>query len=94
MTRTLTVNKAGQTITFRTPTAVTFGVGSIPLSSLGATATSDLAVTYTVVSGPGTISGDNLLINGAGTIMIKASQAGNANYSAATAVTRSLTVNT
>ncbi len=93
VTRTLTVNKAGQTIAFSTPTAITFGAGAIPLSSLGATATSGLAVTYTVVSGPGTISGNNLLINGAGTIMIKASQSGNSNYSAASAVTRSLAVN-
>jgi len=61
---------------------------------LTATATSGLAITYassnTAVA---TISGSTVHIVGAGTTTITASQAGNNNYSAATDVTATLTVN-
>jgi arabinogalactan endo-1,4-beta-galactosidase/N-acetylneuraminic acid mutarotase len=92
--RTIAVNKAAQTITFTQPTSpVTYGVKPITLS---ATASSGLAVSFSVVSGPGTVSGtDNstLTITGAGTVVVAANQAGNANYSAAPQVERSIIVN-
>jgi hypothetical protein len=88
---TMTVTGAtAQSITFPALSAVTYGHAAI---TLGATANSGLAVTYTVVSGPGTISGSTLTITGAGTIVIQASQNGNDTYAGATPVTQSLTVN-
>jgi hypothetical protein len=88
--RTIVVNKANQSITFKPLSAVTYGVSPI---ALGATASSKLATIYTVVSGPGTVNGNVLTVNGAGIIIIKATQPGNGNYNAATAVTETLTVN-
>jgi hypothetical protein len=91
VTQSIVVNAASQTINFTTPVSpVTYGVSPIALS---ATATSGLAVTFSVVSGPGTVSGNILTITGAGTIVVAANQAGNANYAAAGQVTRSIVVN-
>jgi hypothetical protein len=87
---TLVVSKASQTITFSPLSAATYGVGSL---GLGATSSSGLTVTYTVVSGPGSISGNTLTVTGAGSIVIAAQQAGNANYTAATTVQQTLVVN-
>jgi len=87
----LTVNKAGQTITFGTLASKTFGDASFLLT---ATASSSVGVTYvssnTAVA---TVSGSTVTIVGAGSTNITASQAGNINYSAATPVIQSLTVN-
>jgi choice-of-anchor A domain-containing protein len=80
-----------QTITFTQPASpVTYGASPITLS---ATATSGLAVSFGLVSGPGTISGSTLTISGAGTVIVAANQAGNSSYSAATQVTRTIVVN-
>jgi len=81
----------GQTINFPPfdPANVTYGVSSI---TLAATASSGLPVSYTVASGPGTISGSQLSVTGAGTVAVTATQAGNGQYSAASPVTQSLTV--
>jgi hypothetical protein len=88
---TLTISKAAQTITFPAPASpVTYGVAAI---SLSATASSGLAVTFSVSSGPCTVSGSTLTVTGAGTCVVAASQAGNADYSAAAQVTQSVTVN-
>lgn len=80
---------ATQTITF--PDPGTKVVGDAPFA-LGATASSGLPVTYEVVSGPGTLNGDTLTITGAGTVVLRASQAGDATYAAASDVERSFTV--
>ncbi len=87
---TLTVSAATQTITFGSLPNVTYGVGTVTLS---ATASSGLAVSY-AVSGPAILSNSSLLITGAGTVTVTASQAGNSNYSAATPVVQSFTVGT
>ena len=86
----LTVNKAGQTINFAPPQNTTYG--DVPLT-LSATASSGLPVSFQV-TGPATLEphSNRLLISGAGTINITASQAGNANYNSAS-VTRSIQVN-
>ena len=86
---TLTVNQASQTIIFGALPTVTYGVAPI---TLGATASSGLPVSYTV-TGPATISGNTLTITGWGTVTVTANEAGNANYTAATAVSQSFTVN-
>jgi len=87
---TLVVNKASQTITgFSTPSPqITTNV-----VTLSATASSGLSVTYTNISGPGSISGNTLTFTGAGTVVVVAYQGGNANYYAATPVTNTITVN-
>ncbi len=61
--------------------------------TLAATASSDLPVSYSIVSGPATVSGDTISLDGsAGTVIVRATQNGNANYLPATAVERSFTV--
>jgi hypothetical protein len=92
VTQSLVVNQATQTITFTAPTSpVTYGVTPITLVATGGT--SGNAVVFSVVSGPGTVSGSTLTITGVGTIVVAANQAGNTNYSAATQVSQSIVVN-
>ena len=73
----------------------TVAYGAAPLS-LSATASSGLPISYTLSAGaPATVSGSAahgyaLTITGAGTFTITASQAGNAQYSAAAPVTQTL----
>jgi CSLREA domain-containing protein len=91
VTHSIIVNPASQTISFTAPTSpVIYGVAPV---TLAATATSGLAVPFTVLSGPATLSGGILTITGAGTVVVAANQAGNSNYAAATQVTHSITVN-
>jgi hypothetical protein len=87
---TLTVNKVAQTITFTAPaTPVTYGVTPITLI---AKAGSNLPVTFTVTSGPATVNGNTLTITGVGSVAVAANQSGNNDYSAATAVSKTITV--
>ena len=61
--------------------------------SLSATASSNLPVSYSVVSGPATVSGNVVSLTGdTGTVVIRASQSGDANYAAASNVDRSFDV--
>ncbi|OWK43984.1 YDG domain-containing protein [Fimbriiglobus ruber] len=89
--QTLVVNPASQTITFTTPAPVTFAVGLTV--NLAATSSSGLTVSYTVISGPATVSGNVLTVTGAGSVVIQAIQAGDADFTAATAVQQTLVVN-
>ena len=86
---TLTIAKATQTIAFPNPGAKTFGDASF---ALNATATSALPVSYAVVGGPATVTGNVVTITGAGTVAVRASQAGDNNYVAAPDVEVSFTV--
>jgi len=88
VTDTLNVIKANQSITFPAipDQTVTSRV------TLTATAGSGLAVSYSVGSGPGTVSGDLLTFTGMGTVSIVASQAGNAIWNSAANVTNSIVV--
>ncbi len=62
---------------------------------IDATASSGIAVSLSVVSGPASISGNTVTLTGEeGTVSILATQSGNANYNAATPVTRSFEVTT
>ena len=85
--------KAAQTITaFTPPATVTYGATPITLSATGGG--SGNPVTFTVVSGPGQVSGTNnatLTITGVGAITVKASQAGAVNYEPAPDVTAVIT---
>lgn len=86
---TLTIAKAAQTITFAALADTAFTTTPI---SLTATSSSNLPVALTVVSGPATLDDNSLTLSGAGTITIRAAQAGNGNYLAAANVERSFTV--
>jgi uncharacterized repeat protein (TIGR03803 family) len=91
VTQTLTVNKIDQTITFGALSARNFGDAAFALT---ATTTSNLPISYSSSNtAVATISGNAVTIVGAGTTIITASQAGNANYNAAVDVTQALTVN-
>lgn len=60
--------------------------GDAPFT-VSATSASPGAVTYSVVSGPATVSGNTVTLTDIGTVMLQASQAATANYAAATATT-------
>ena len=78
-------NKAAQTVTFPSP-------GNQPVATpafaLGGSASSGLPVIYTVLSGPATISGNQLTITGPGSVTVQASQPGDAVYLPASSVIR------
>jgi flavin reductase (DIM6/NTAB) family NADH-FMN oxidoreductase RutF len=80
-----------QTIAFAAPPSP-INYGAAPIS-LSASASSGLAVTFSVLSGPGLVSGGTLTITGAGSVVVAADQAGSTNYAAAGEVTHSITVN-
>jgi len=87
-----TTGESSQTITFPAITNRTYGAAQFVLS---ATATSGLPVSYSLVSGPATLSGtndDTVTVTGVGTVVIEASQAGNSTYAAAADVTQSFMV--
>jgi hypothetical protein len=87
--QTVTVSETTQTITFP---AIPNHVYGDPPFTLSATASSGLAVSYSVVSGPASLSGSTVTLTGIGTVTIQATQAGNATYAAATPVSRSFMV--
>jgi len=89
----LTNNAAQQTITFPQPTSpVTYSTGVT--TTLTATASSNLGVTFQVISGPATVAGTVLSYTGiGGVVTVEADQIGNTTYAAATPVQRQITVN-
>ncbi|HEU5081551.1 MAG TPA: MBG domain-containing protein [Opitutaceae bacterium] len=89
-TATLTIGKASQVITFDAPSGL--DTGSAPFV-LSASASSGLPVTFTVVSGPATVSGNTTTLTGApGDVTVTAAQAGDNNHFAAADVSRTFTV--
>jgi len=73
-----------QTITFLGIADCTFGGAPIPLV---AAASSGLPVTFSVVSGPATLSSSNVLtLTGAGAVTVEANQFGNDSFNSATPV--------
>lgn len=87
---TLVIAKAPQTITF--PEILPqFATDTVLLSAGGGG--SNNPIFFAVTEGPATISGDtSLTFSGSGDVSIEATQAGDANYLAATPVTRSFSV--
>lgn len=84
-------SKQAQTITFNAIADQILEEGTLTLS---ATASSGLAVTFQVVSGPATISGNVVSLNNLGVVVIRANQAGNNSFHPATSVERSFTIAT
>ena len=69
-----------QTLSFTTPAQIRSDAGNLLLS---ATASSDLPVNFTLLSGPANLDGATLTLTGAtGTLLVRASQPGNASYAA------------
>jgi hypothetical protein len=81
---------AEQTISFDPVANHTYGDAPF---SVSATASSGLPVSFVVLSGPATISGNEITILSAGTVVVEASQAGDATYNAAPVVDQSFLVN-
>ena len=77
---TFTVTAGTPTISF-TVANQTYGTAPFAVS---ATSNSTGAFTYSVVSGPATISGSTVTLTGAGTVTLMASEAADSNYAAAT----------
>jgi hypothetical protein len=84
-----TVAKATQTISFGALSARTYGDAPF---AIGAGASSGLLMSFNVVSGPATVSGNTVSILGAGTVTVRASQSGDANWNPATSVDQSFAV--
>jgi sugar lactone lactonase YvrE len=91
VTGTATGTNLGQTITFTPPAAVTYGTAAINLAA-DASATSGLTVSFQLISGPASLSGAVLTITGKGSVVVKATQAGNGTFSAAAPVQATITV--
>lgn len=80
--------QAPQVIAFTPPAKVSLGEAPLILAAL---ASSGLPVSYTVISGPATIEGNVLNITDKGAVKIQAEQAGNADFSPAVPVVRTIT---
>jgi len=76
------VGKGTQEITWVAVPAKTYGDGPFEVS---ASASSGLPLSYGVVGGPATIEGAQVTLTGGGTVVLKASQAGNTDLKAASA---------
>ncbi|MET0646100.1 MAG: Ig-like domain repeat protein [Pyrinomonadaceae bacterium] len=87
--RSFPIAKANQTISFAALAGKTFGDAPF---SVSATSSSGLPVGFSVVSGPASVNGSTLTLTGGGTVTVRASQAGDANYNAAPPVERSFNV--
>ncbi len=85
----LIVDKANQSITFESIEDQSLETGTYVVS---ATASSGLEVTFEIVDGSATLTGNDVSFNGTGTVTIKASQEGDADFFAATPVEQSFEV--
>jgi hypothetical protein len=81
---TFVVNPATPTLAMTPIPSKTYGAAPFMVSS---TSNSPGGNTYSIASGPATISGNMLTLTGAGVVTVKVSQAATANYAAATATT-------
>ena len=86
---TVALSQQAQTITFNALPDVLFSANPITLT---ATSTSGLTVVFTVTSGNASVSGNQLTLLGTGSVTVRATQAGNASWLAATPVDRTFTV--
>jgi hypothetical protein len=85
------VTLINQVISFTPTSPLTYAAGlTQTLTATGGG--SGNAVTFTRESGPGSVAGTTLTVTGPGTIVVKASQAGNGTHNAAPDVTRSIVV--
>lgn len=85
----LRILKAAQTLSFELPASAAFGDPPITLT---ASASSGLAAGFAVLSGPAAIEGTLLTLQGAGAVVVRASQNGDDDHEAAPAVERTVVV--
>lgn len=91
LTNTYNVSKADQVITdFNPPSGTSFVFTDS--TNLSATATSGLPVSFAVISGPGSLSGNTLSFSGSGTVLVEATQNGDADWNPATPLTNTYNV--
>jgi hypothetical protein len=90
--QSLIIEKAIQTITFNPPASKTLDDAPFDLTATGGA--SGNAISFSITSGPATLSDNTVTITGTGVIVVKASQAGNDYYSAAADVSKEITVGT
>jgi hypothetical protein len=93
LTGTAVLGLIAQSITFTPASPITYSVSPITLTATGGG--SGNPVTFSILSGPGTLSGTNnatLTLTGVGAIQIAANQAGNGSYLAAPQVTHGIFV--
>jgi fibronectin-binding autotransporter adhesin len=83
------VAQDSQTISFASLAGKTYG--NAPFS-VSASASSGLPITFSIVSGPASVSSSTVSITGAGPVTVRATQPGSADYTAATPVDQSFTV--
>jgi hypothetical protein len=83
------VGQASQMLVFNPPLKLHLAESPFTLS---ASASSGLPVAFSLISGPATLLGNVLTLNGPGTVKVRATQAGNADFLAATPVERTITV--
>src|SRR5262249_34845028 len=83
------IAKGDQTISFNTLASKTYGDPSFTLS---ATASSGLPVSFSIVSGAATLSGNTLTLTGASTVTVRAAQSGDPNWNAVPSVDQSFAV--
>ena len=86
---TVTLEKQDQSITFNPVSDQTEG----DTFTLDAATNSALAVEFTIVSGPATISGNEITLTGPGQVTIRASQPGNADFNPAEDVEQTFCAN-
>ncbi|MDP1578734.1 MAG: MBG domain-containing protein [Candidatus Didemnitutus sp.] len=86
---TLVINRATQTLTFDPIANRPFS--STPLA-LVASSNAGLPVALSVISGPASLDGSTLTMTGAGTVTVRAAQAGSANFFGASVVDRSFVI--
>lgn len=92
VSKDITVNKPAQTITgFSPASSATYGDSPITLSATGGASGNTVTFASTTPS-VCTVSGSTLTIVGAGTCTVTADQAGDTTYSAATQVSKNITV--
>jgi uncharacterized repeat protein (TIGR01451 family) len=94
VTQTIAVGQASQSISFTAPATGTVG-GSATLSATGGGSGNPVTFSVDATSGSGvcSVSGSTVSYLAAGSCVIDANQAGNANYTAAPTVTKTITIN-
>lgn len=85
----LELARSPQTITFDELLSRVYGSDPVTLQ---ATSSAGLPVSFALVSGPASLTGDLLTITGAGAVVVQATQSGNTNYLPANVVERTLLV--
>ncbi|XOV93255.1 MAG: MBG domain-containing protein [Bacteroidota bacterium] len=86
---TLDIQILNQVITFDPPASVNVNDGTLVLNP---TSNSDLPITIELRSGPATLDGNTLTFLGTGELVVKVSQAGDANRTAAASIIKSIIV--